>query len=338
MPPRPNPGRTAPQWWKFQSDPGKSTLMGQIWLVVLMGAAGYVSYDGWTLSDPLKLSVFLSIALSLLFVAMKPTWAAAGIAFTASVCLLSYFMMARANETNALRPIALEARRAAESQPKTGGPATLAGKALVWDLHADRLSRAHYRLPYPLRARPNDPAMTVFVIWDVRSAQVGTLRNLPQNARTDKFTINAPIYRDTADIAVVRWPERRMVAWLPFVGAAPPTRMTLQREQATAPVHGDLVNPLAQWIRSMDNGASLPNQREAATFLPSRLSPNAAPTRPWTEAEARSEAVRRYPQLSVANSPMNRAFLARYQQVKATNPSYLLDLAWPLRLAEEVAR
>jgi hypothetical protein len=63
----------------------------------------------------------------------------------------------------------------------------------------------------------------------------------------------------------------------------------------------------------------------------------AAP-RTWTEAEAKAEAVRRYPQLGVANSQMNRAFLARYQQMKANNPAFFSDSAWPLRLAEEVAR
>ena len=69
----------------------------------------------------------------------------------------------------------------------------------------------------------------------------------------------------------------------------------------------------------------------------SRPVPNATPVKIWTEAEAKAEAVRRYPQLSIANSPMNRAFLARYQQKKASDPAFLRDPAWPLRLAEEVA-
>lgn len=58
----------------------------------------------------------------------------------------------------------------------------------------------------------------------------------------------------------------------------------------------------------------------------------------WTVATAQKEAMRRYPQLGVANSPMNRAFVARYQQIKANAPSYLRDPSWPLHLADEVAQ
>jgi len=58
----------------------------------------------------------------------------------------------------------------------------------------------------------------------------------------------------------------------------------------------------------------------------------------WTVATAQKEAMRRYPQLGVANSPMNRAFVARYQQIKANDPSSLRDPSWPLHLADEVGQ
>lgn len=65
--------------------------------------------------------------------------------------------------------------------------------------------------------------------------------------------VNAPTYRDTADLAVVRWPDRRMIGWHSFVGDAPPFRMRLHRQDANTPVHGELIGPIAQWIQSMAN-------------------------------------------------------------------------------------
>jgi len=35
---------------------------------------------------------------------------------------------------------------------------------------------------------------------------------------------------------------------------------------------------------------------------------------------------------------MNRAFVARYQQIKANDPSSLRDPSWPLHLADEVGQ
>lgn len=72
---------------------------------------------------------------------------------------------------------------------------------------------------------------------------------------------------------------------------------------------------------------------------PSAASSSTAPSSAaWTVATAQKEAMRRYPQLGVANSPMNRAFVARYQQIKAKDPSYLRDPSWPLHLADEVGQ
>ncbi len=75
--------------------------------------------------------------------------------------------------------------------------------------------------------------------------------------------------------------------------------------------------------------------RPAFSAASSSASPSSAA---WTVATAQKEAMRRYPQLGVANSPMNRAFVARYQQIKAKEPSYLRDPSWPLHLADEVAQ
>lgn len=80
----------------------------------------------------------------------------------------------------------------------------------------------------------------------------------------------------------------------------------------------------------------------ASTSSPPALSTVASSAPPssaaWTVATAQKEAMRRYPQLGVANSPMNRAFVARYEQIKAKDPSYLRDPSWPLQLADEVAQ
>jgi hypothetical protein len=73
-------------------------------------------------------------------------------------------------------------------------------------------------------------------------------------------------------------------------------------------------------------------------YFPAALSSTSPSSAAWTVATAQKEAVRRYPQLGVANSPMNRAFVARYQQIKAQNASYFRDSSWPLHLADEVAQ
>jgi hypothetical protein len=54
--------------------------------------------------------------------------------------------------------------------------------------------------------------------------------------------------------------------------------------------------------------------------------------------EAQREAVRRYPQLGVAGSPLNQDFVARHKRYQREHPEVLRDPSWPLRLAEESAR
>jgi hypothetical protein len=55
-----------------------------------------------------------------------------------------------------------------------------------------------------------------------------------------------------------------------------------------------------------------------------------------TAAEAQREAVRRYPDLGVAGSKLNAAFVARYKLYQQQRPEYFRDNTWPIRLAEEV--
>ena len=54
--------------------------------------------------------------------------------------------------------------------------------------------------------------------------------------------------------------------------------------------------------------------------------------------EAQREAVRRYPQLGIAGSPLNQDFVARYKRYQREHPEQLRDTSWPLRLADESAR
>jgi hypothetical protein len=56
-----------------------------------------------------------------------------------------------------------------------------------------------------------------------------------------------------------------------------------------------------------------------------------------TYADATKEAVRRYPELGVRGSPMNRAYLERYNLYQKTKPNYFQNTSWPVQLADEVA-
>ena len=62
----------------------------------------------------------------------------------------------------------------------------------------------------------------------------------------------------------------------------------------------------------------------------------AQPPRFVTAAEAQREAVRRYPELGVSGSKLNREFVARYKLYQQQRPDYFRDTSWPLHLAEEL--
>jgi len=55
-------------------------------------------------------------------------------------------------------------------------------------------------------------------------------------------------------------------------------------------------------------------------------------------AEAKVEAVRRYPELAVSGSDFNLAFLERYQVYQMQQPDYFRRPSWPLELADEISK
>jgi hypothetical protein len=56
-----------------------------------------------------------------------------------------------------------------------------------------------------------------------------------------------------------------------------------------------------------------------------------------TEAEGRREALRLYPDLGIAGSPLNREFVARYRSYQRLQPDFFEDPAWPVILVKESA-
>jgi hypothetical protein len=62
-----------------------------------------------------------------------------------------------------------------------------------------------------------------------------------------------------------------------------------------------------------------------------------APARIATEAEGRAEALRLYPALGIANTPLNDEFVARYNRYREEKPEFFRDPAWPVILAKECA-
>jgi hypothetical protein len=262
-------------------------------------------------------------------------------------------------DTVALRPIVQTAAGAVQPsaqisivEPVADGPA-VSGKIVIWDVTKHGLAEAHYKLPASLRATAQDQAMTLFLIWNIESKQVDTYYEVGKASTRGPGT-GWSAFRDTAHLAVVTWPGARLLGWHTVVGNNPAKKITLHNGvPSISDQHGDLAGPIAQWVRFLPGVPAAPPSAPisllafaptsaASASSPSTISTGAslAPASPaaWTVATAQNEAVRRYPQLSVANSPLNHAFLARYQQIKSTNPSYLRDPSWPLRLADEVAQ
>lgn len=54
--------------------------------------------------------------------------------------------------------------------------------------------------------------------------------------------------------------------------------------------------------------------------------------------EAQREAIRLFPELGVAGSKLNKAFLTRHKLYQQTRPDYFRDPSWPMHLAEEVSK
>ena len=189
------------------------------------------------------------------------------------------FPSAASRISPALRPIAAIAKKIVESS-RNGGPWRLqsfqnrlnpeppqetsveppmTGKALVWDVPGDRLSWAYYRLPFALRAKPADPAMTIFMVWETRSEKILDYKVTVthKDGRTESLP-SVGGFRETVDVGVVRWPEKRMIEWHSVVGAAPPeeihttVRVKSGKAQSPGSVRADVSEPLLMWIRSME--------------------------------------------------------------------------------------
>lgn len=56
-----------------------------------------------------------------------------------------------------------------------------------------------------------------------------------------------------------------------------------------------------------------------------------------TEAQGRAEALRLYPDLGVADSPINREFVTRYRSYQRLDPDFFQDPAWPVILVKQCA-
>jgi len=299
---------------------GARRTVGRIMLHLLaLGVTGYLIYDGWRLGDPVQIALGIPAFFMALFLCFKATL----VTLTTSLAIwgglfgISYYL--HEQDSKAFRPIAALVKNIALAD-RSERPISLPGRVIIWDVRTNELSAAHYRLPYALRAKPDDQCITVFMLWNVHSEKVWNYHN--RSPESSLVKIDAAGFRDTADFAVVRWPEQQLISWHSLAGALPPKEITISRAHAHDPVHGGWETSLVEWI------AYLPGGENAETAPPHR----------WTEAEAQAEAVRRYPQLGLASSPMNHAFLEKYQQLKASDSSQLKDPTWPLHLARDLAQ
>jgi uncharacterized membrane protein YqaE (UPF0057 family) len=69
-------------------------------------------------------------------------------------------------------------------------------------------------------------------------------------------------------------------------------------------------------------------------------SPSSAPQalRPLATNESQREALRRFPELGIAGSKLNKEFLVRYRRYQHERPDFFRDTSWPVHLAEEVSK
>ncbi|MDR3403952.1 MAG: hypothetical protein P4L99_15755 [Chthoniobacter sp.] len=288
-----------------------------VFRVISLGASGAFVYHAWGLGDPVELGISVALLCFVVWLACQFTKTVLAVTLLAAAGLGFGLYFARQQEANIFRPIAMIARNAALAHPNYQGQITLTGRVIIWDVVGDRMSGAYYALPYALRAKPDDLNITVFLIANVRSEFLGRYHAISSKP---SIKVDAAAYRDTADFAVVRWPQQELLSWQSLAGAVPPAQMQFHPSDATKPVHGDWEGPFVQWVLA----------------LPGGLDAERMPLHQWTQAEAQAEAVRRYPQLGVAGSPLNRAFVEKYQSLKASNSSDLQDPVWPLRLTRKI--
>jgi hypothetical protein len=181
-------------------------------------------------------------------------------------------------------------------------------------------------LPVALRAQPADPQITVFLLAPLAPKKVGHYFGIDAGGDT-------PAYEDSVQVAVVNWPEGKVVA-VRKIGAEPPQVITHRNGNPDHSTHGDYTRRAMHWILSMQAPSLEP--ADPARGKTSGLPASAIAPHRWTQAEAEAEAARRFPQLGIANSPMNKAYLARLKQLKVETPDFFLTPDWPLRLAADV--
>jgi len=101
------------------------------------------------------------------------------------------------------------------------------------------------------------------------------------------------------------------------------------------------VSPASSSPNGSPNGAILPGSVTPATTLPNGggnpLSGGEASGGKSSVALAKDRAVRAFPQLAVANSPLNREFVRRYNLYQKEHREYFQDPDWPTKLAQESA-
>lgn len=95
---------------------------------------------------------------------------------------------------------------------------------------------------------------------------------------------------------------------------------------------GPLLTPQPTTNRQIAPPASITNT--APTIPQPAVSVRPLPTGPAAEA-AKQRAIARYPQLAVAGSALNRAFVERVQRYQRERPSVFDDPEWPTTIARE---
>lgn len=100
---------------------------------------------------------------------------------------------------------------------------------------------------------------------------------------------------------------------------------------------------LVALVRWQQNSGAVPNSSpiQAPTTLAhvvDVMGPQGSQETFRSVEEAQREAVRRYPALSIKDSPFNSEFRSRYELYKKTRSDLLTDNSWPVRIAEEIAR
>jgi hypothetical protein len=82
-----------------------------------------------------------------------------------------------------------------------------------------------------------------------------------------------------------------------------------------------------------------PGRASTPSFVPGTplARPRAEFEKYMSVEESKREAVRRFPDLGMAESKANLEFIRRYHLYQRTRPEFFRQSTWPLRLAEEVA-